>query len=190
MKKKKWFVITGPDDVGAEFASWAEAREYLRTLNQDARIIGPGCDPEEGDFPEYRYPVSLQTERDETRAEVERLRAEVERLRDVLNRIESMVWYEPDDEDDLVEAVRAHIRLLEGLLVEATRERDEARAEVERLRARVRSVDRSTAYEGKAFSNGESSQEDLAIVASERDAARAEVERLRAALAQAQRADE
>lgn len=56
--ERQWFVITGPDDVGAEFASWAEAREHLRTLKEDARIIGPGCDPE-GGFPEYGYPVSL-----------------------------------------------------------------------------------------------------------------------------------
>lgn len=55
----------------------------------------------------------------------------------------------------------------------------DAASEVERLRARVRSVDHSTAYEGKAFSDNESSQEDLAIVASERDAARAESDELR-----------
>lgn len=53
----------------------------------------------------------------------EELMAEVERQRDALKRIESLVWYQPDDEDDLVEAVRAMVR-----------ERDEARAEVERLR--------------------------------------------------------
>ena len=51
------------------------------------------------------------------------LEAEVERLRGVLARIESLVWYQPDDDDDLVEAVRV-----------MACERDEARAEVERLR--------------------------------------------------------
>lgn len=50
--------------------------------------------------------------------------AEAERLRGVLARIEALVWYQPDDDDDLVEAVQA-----------MRRERDEARAEVERLRA-------------------------------------------------------
>ena len=57
---EKWFVVTGPDDVGAEFDSWTEAREYLIGLNnKSARILGPGCDPEGGDSPEYGYPVSL-----------------------------------------------------------------------------------------------------------------------------------
>lgn len=53
----------------------------------------------------------------------EELALEVERLRGVLARIESLVWYEPQDDDDTVESVRAMVR-----------ERDEARAEVERLR--------------------------------------------------------
>lgn len=36
----------------------------------------------------------------------EELALEVERLRGVLARIEALVWYQPDDDDDLVEAVR------------------------------------------------------------------------------------
>jgi hypothetical protein len=56
----KWFVVTGPDDPGTEFESWADAREYLISLkNRDARILGPGCDPEWGDSPEYEYNLDL-----------------------------------------------------------------------------------------------------------------------------------
>jgi chromosome segregation ATPase len=58
----------------------------------------------------------------------EELALEVERLRGVLARIESLVWYEPQDDDDTVESVRAMVR-----------ERDEARAEVERLKDRCAS---------------------------------------------------
>ncbi len=113
---------------------------------------------------------------------IEELTVEVARQRDALKRIEALVWYEPEDYDDLVEAVRV---MACERNEELSRVRDqqaeiaELHAEVERLRARVRSVDHSTAYEGKAFSDNESSQEDLAIVASERDAARAESDELR-----------
>lgn len=58
----------------------------------------------------------------------EELALEVERLRGVLARIESLVWYEPQDDDDTVESVRAMVR-----------ERDEARAEIERLKDRCAS---------------------------------------------------
>lgn len=113
---------------------------------------------------------------------IEELTVEIARQRDVLKRIEALVWYEPEDDDDLVEAVRVMacerneaLSQIRGRQAEFA----ELHAEVERLRARVRLVDRSTAYEGTAFSDGESSQEDLAIVASERDEARSERERLR-----------
>ena len=90
------------------------------------------------------------------------LMAEVERLRGVLARIESLVWYEPDDEDDLVEAVRTMVRERD----EARRARDQFAEDVDAL---AREAIRSRA---------------------ERNEARAEVERLRNDLAQAQRADE
>lgn len=81
----------------------------------------------------------------------EELALEVERLRGVLARIESLVWYQPDDDDDLVEAVRTMVRErdearrardqfaedVDALAREAIRsraERNEARAEVERLK--------------------------------------------------------
>lgn len=54
----RWFVIDGPDDIGTEFGSWAEAREYLLTLNnRNARILGPGWgdEPEYHEYYEYHY---------------------------------------------------------------------------------------------------------------------------------------
>jgi hypothetical protein len=77
--------------------------------------------------------------------------AEVERLRGVLARIEALVWYEPEDEDDLVEAVRVMACERNEAIKRsrhALRERDEAQAEVERLRrdlARCREAQRATA---------------------------------------------
>jgi len=90
----------------------------------------------------------------------EELALEVERLRGVLARIEALEWYEPDDEDDLVEAVRAMVR-----------ERDEARSEVERLRRQLASVGATTAplY----------TSQERELLIQQRDEARAEVERLR-----------
>ena len=79
------------------------------------------------------------------------LMAEVERLRGVLARIEALVWYEPEDEDDLVEAVRVMACERNEAIKRsrhALRERDEAQAEVERLRrdlARCREAQRATA---------------------------------------------
>jgi hypothetical protein len=75
----------------------------------------------------------------------EELALEVERLRGVLARIESLVWYEPQDDDDTVESVRAMVRERDEARAEAQAwqaeelarrtERDAARAEVERLKA-------------------------------------------------------
>lgn len=43
---EKWFVIMDEFDVGVEFDSWEEASEYIRELRDaNARIVGPGCDP-------------------------------------------------------------------------------------------------------------------------------------------------
>lgn len=78
---------------------------------------------------------------------IEELALEVERLRGVLARIEAMVWYEPQDDDDTVESVRAMVRERDAArsqvkawqaeeLLRRT-ERDTARAEVDRLRAEV-----------------------------------------------------
>ncbi len=63
---------------------------------------------------------------------IEELTVEIARQRDALKRIEAMVWYQPDDDDDLVEAVRV-----------MACERDEARAEVERLRAALSQAQRA-----------------------------------------------
>ena len=63
---------------------------------------------------------------------IEELTVEVARQRDALKRIEALVWYEPQDDDDTVEAVRAMVR-----------ERDEARAEVERLRGALAQAQRA-----------------------------------------------
>ena len=60
-------------------------------------------------------------------------------------------------------------------VAEVEAERDEAQADVKRLRARVRSVDRSTAYEGSAF---------------ERDDELAEIEMLRGVGCREQKVDE
>ena len=79
------------------------------------------------------------------------LMAEVERLRGVLARIEALVWYEPEDEDDLVEAVRVMACERNEAIKQsrhALRERDAAHAEAERLRrdlARCREAQRATA---------------------------------------------
>ena len=88
----------------------------------------------------------------------EELALEVERLRGVLARIESLVWYEPQDDDDTVESVRAMVRERDEARAEAQAwqaeelarrtERDAARAEVDRLRrdlARCREAQRATA---------------------------------------------
>jgi hypothetical protein len=77
--------------------------------------------------------------------------AEVERLRGALARIEALVWYEPEDEDDLVEAVRVMACERNEAIKQsrhALRERDAAHAEAERLRrdlARCREAQRATA---------------------------------------------
>lgn len=136
---------------------------------------------------------TLVRERDEARAEVEQLReqiriakmvearlqAEVKRLRDVLARIEALVSYEPDDEDDLVEAVQA-----------MRRERDEARAEVARLRHHASGMEDELRYgeevcativdeRDEALSQVKAWQAEELARRTERDDARAEVERLR-----------
>lgn len=71
---------------------------------------------------------------------IEELMTEVERLRGALARIEALVWYEPDDEDDLVEAVRVMacerneaLSQIRGRQAEFA----ELHAEVERLRAEL-----------------------------------------------------
>lgn len=101
------------------------------------------------------------------------LLAEIARLRDALKRIQALVWYEPQDEKDLVEAVRSMVRerdearfdLARCREVQAMRrERDESRAEVEQL-------------PGDAGLNYW-----LRRLMRERDEARAEVERLRGQL--------
>lgn len=141
--------------------------------------------------------------------------AEVERLRGVLARIEAMVWYEPQDDDDTVESVRAMVRERDEARAEAQAwqseelsrrtERDAARAEVSR-RDREHDALVETAQKALAIVAAERDElrhklageashirslEDLLVEATrERDDAQAEVERLRAALAQAQRADE
>ena len=97
----------------------------------------------------------------------------------MLARIEALVWYEPDDEDDLVEAVRA-----------MARERDEARRDLGEILAVIhRDGGHYTGEHGLSQSVADA-HATWAVVVRERDTARAEVERLRAALAQAQRADE
>lgn len=109
----------------------------------------------------------------------EGLALEVERLRGVLARIEALVWYQPDDDDDLVEAVRA-----------MARERDEARRDLGAILAVIhRDGGHHTGEHGLSQSVADA-HATWAVVVRERDEARAEVERLRAALAQAQRADE
>jgi len=142
-----------------------------------------GCSPDD-DEDLVEAARRLVAERNAAQAEVERLRGELsalriqrgtERARDgwaEVERLRAEVSRREREHEALVETAQQVLAHVEA-------ERDEARAEVERLRARVRSVDRSTDYNGKAFSDGESSQEDLAIVASERDEALAEVEKLR-----------
>lgn len=148
---------------------------------------------------------------------IEELALEVERLRGVLARIEAMVWYEPQDDDDTVDAVRAMVRERDEARAEAKAwrtERDEARAEaesgwgvacdalaeVERLRgdlARCREVQRATAEgwrhevaEVASIIGSPAHTAELAAcvraeverLGRERDEARAQVERLRALL--------
>lgn len=76
------------------------------------------------------------------------LMAEVERLRGVLARIESLVWYQPDDDDDLVEAVRAMVR-----------ERDEARCARNQLADDVDALAREAA---RARAERDKARSDLA----------------------------
>ena len=76
----------------------------------------------------------------------EELMTEVERLRGVLVRIEALVWYEPDDEDDLVEAVRTMARERD----EARRDRDQFAEDVDAL---AREAIRSRAERDKARSD-------------------------------------
>lgn len=122
---------------------------------------------------------ALIAERDQARAEVERLRHHASGMEDELRYGEEVCANIVDERDEALSQVKAW----QAEELSRRTERDEARAEVERLRARIRSVDRSTDYNGKAFSDDGESQEDLAIVAAdERDEARAEVERLREAL--------
>lgn len=103
------------------------------------------------------------------------LMAEVERLRGVLARIESLVWYEPDDEDDLVEAVRV-----------MACERDEAKDRARRacqLLAKEIGADEHQMHFGIRLDRyktiADSWRAKVAEVEAERDEARAEVERLR-----------
>lgn len=91
--------------------------------------------------------------------------AEVDRLRGVLARIEALVWYEPQDDDDLVEAVRV-----------MACERDEARAEihvaVERLLSQGVRAEVERLRRERDEDIVESTQKALSLVAAERDAAR------------------
>ncbi len=94
------------------------------------------------------------------------LMAEIARLRDALKRIESLVWYEPDDEDDLVAAVRAMVR-----------ERDEARRDFVRVADALGLV--STDDTGRI---GQVASVDEVVAAARRiESLRAEVEMLRGA---------
>lgn len=55
----KYYVVADRSCPGTEFSDYEEARKYLRSLqsegkNRDARILGPGLNPEPSD-PSY-YP--------------------------------------------------------------------------------------------------------------------------------------
>lgn len=102
---------------------------------------------------------------------IDELTAEVQRLRGVLKRIESLVWYEPDDDDDLVEAVRA-----------MARERDEARRDLGALLAVIHGDGGHHTGEFGVSQSVADAHATWAVVVRERDEARAEVERLRALL--------
>lgn len=98
----------------------------------------------------------------------EELALEVERLRGVLARIESLVWYEPQDDDDTVESVRAMVR-----------ERDEARRDLGAILAVIhRDGGHHTGEHGLSQSVADA-HATWASVVRERDEARADVERLR-----------
>lgn len=94
---------------------------------------------------------------------IEELTVEIARQRDVLKRIEALVWYEPDDEDDLVEAVRA-----------MACERDEARRD---LGAILAVIHRDGGHHTGEFGVSQSvadAHATWAVVVRERDEARAE----------------
>jgi len=146
----------------------------------------------------------VEQERDAARTEVERLRALLppSAHTGVRNGPGEGSWAvfaekvvaERDELRHKLAGEAAHIRSLEDLLVEATRERDEARVEVERLR-REHDHERTVANEQLARAHDAVSERDEARAQvkawqaeelsrrTERDEARAEVERLRAVLA-------
>lgn len=115
----------------------------------------------------------------------EELMVEVDRLRGVLARIESLVWYEPQDDDDTVESVRAMVRERDEARAQVKAwqaeelsrrtERDTARAEVERLRKHFEAA--SPEHNLPALLDLYDARRTTAE--DERDEARAEVERLR-----------
>lgn|GEM_PF-3096411 len=110
----------------------------------------------------------------------EELALEVERLRGVLARIESLVWYEPQDDDDTVESVRAMVRERDEALAEAQAwQAEELARRTERNEARAEVARREREHEALL----ETAQKALAHAERERDEARAEVERLREAAA-------
>lgn len=88
------------------------------------------------------------------------------------------------------ENVQRHFEALLRCFYSVCVERDEARAEVERLRARVRSVDHSTAYEGKAFECDAETNPEFAELRAEVERLRAEVEMLRGIGCREAKADE